>query len=222
MNEIWKPCPGFEGRYEVSSQGRVRGVDRYVRAPYGKTRFVPSQQIHLDLNKKRKYIAAALQIQNKKHTKSVHRLVALAFHPNPNNLPEVNHKDGVRTNNSESNLEWCTRPDNISHAQALGLIPIKKVKPPYEKPPVLNGLLPKTLALHAQGLTRKAISEQLGFSEGTIYKHLKGKSNGRHEVTPEVVQQMCALRLDGKTYAAIASAVNMPAMWVYRQLTALE
>jgi hypothetical protein len=167
-------------------------------------------------------------MENRKHTKSIHRLVALAFHPNPENLPQVNHKDGVRTNNSESNLEWCTRSDNIIHAQALGLIPIKRVKPTYEKPPVMNGLLPKALALHAQGLTRKAISEQLGFSEGTITKHLKGKPLStsrytiRHEITPALMQQMCALRLEGKTYAAIASEVNMPAMWVYRQLTALE
>jgi NUMOD4 motif/HNH endonuclease len=228
MNEIWKPCPGFEGLYEVSSQGRVRGVDRYVRGSYGTTRFVPSQQIHLDLNKKRKYIAAALQIQNKKHTKSVHRLIAKAFHPNPNNLPEVNHKDGVRTNNAESNLEWCTRLDNIHHAQAIGLTPTKRPKTQKEKPPVLRGLLPKALELHAQGLTRKAISKQLGFSEWTITKHLKGKPLStnrytvRHEVTPALMQQMCTLRLEGKTYAEIARTICKNRIWVYRHMTMLE
>jgi DNA-binding CsgD family transcriptional regulator len=161
MNEIWKPCPGFEGLYEVSSQGRVRGVDRYVRGSYGTTNFIAGRILSTPPRNKRSYPAASLQIQNKKHTKSVHRLVALAFHPNPNNLPEVNHKDGVKTNNKKSNLEWCTRLDNIHHAQTLGLMctPFKEY-------------IPQALALADQGLTRKEIGARLGFHEATVTIHI--------------------------------------------------
>jgi predicted transcriptional regulator len=189
---------------------------------------VPGQQLAVDNTRNRKYLGVSLQLEGRKFTKSIHRLVALAFHPNPNNLPQVNHKDGVRTNNAAPNLEWCTGTDNILHAQALGLIPIKKIKQPHEKPPVLRGLLPKALELHAQGLTRKAISQQLGFSEWTIYKYLKGKATSnnrytvRHEVTQELMQKMCSLRLEGKSYSAIAKVVGKGTCWVYRQLTALE
>ena len=58
----------------------------------------------------------------------VHRLIATAFIPNPNNLPEVNHKDGNKSNNSINNLEWCSRGDNVRHAYKTGLLATKPVR----------------------------------------------------------------------------------------------
>lgn len=59
------------------------------------------------------------------HTVRVHRLVAMAFIPNPNNYPEVNHIDGNKLNNKVSNLEWCTKQQNLAHARRTGLAPLR-------------------------------------------------------------------------------------------------
>lgn len=70
-----------------------------------------------------------MPLTNKEHIRKyflVHRLVAQAFIPNPNNLPQVNHIDGNKENNCITNLEWCTREDNIKHAYKIGLNPSRK------------------------------------------------------------------------------------------------
>lgn len=77
---------------------------------------------YLNPQKKGKgYLGVSLRIDGKTVQKYVHRLVAEKYLPNPNNLPEVNHKDGDITNNDVSNLEWCSRQDNVNHAVATGL-----------------------------------------------------------------------------------------------------
>lgn len=70
------------------------------------------------------YEYVTLRLNHKKRSFRVHRLVAEAFVPNPNNLPEVNHIDGNKTNNKSTNLEWCSHRDNIEHALNTGLIKI--------------------------------------------------------------------------------------------------
>lgn len=105
--ENWKPIEDYEGLYEVSDLGRVRNIkyDRFmtaVRVSHG-------------------YLAYRLHKQGKARSILAHRLVAAAFIPNPQNLPIVNHKDGIKQNNAVSNLEWCTQQENIAHAIREGL-----------------------------------------------------------------------------------------------------
>lgn len=104
--EIWKAVVGYEDRYEVSNKGRVKSLVK----GYPMLRKTP---VHKPLG----YCYLGLTDENAK-TKTVyaHRLVAEAFIPNPLNLEEVNHKDGVKTNNDLSNLEWVTHQQNIHHA----------------------------------------------------------------------------------------------------------
>ena len=103
MIEVWKDVPGFEGIYRVSNLGMVRSLDRVKkdgRRMYGRIR-----KPHRDSCG---YMLVQLYKDNEKKHYSIHRLVALAFIPNPDNLPQVNHKDEVRDHNTVDNLEWCT------------------------------------------------------------------------------------------------------------------
>lgn len=116
--EIWKEIAGYEGLYEVSSLGKVRTVDRYFINKRGyKEHVIPSELKHQN----KVYPFVGLWKSGKMKTRSVHRLVAIAFIPNPENKRCVNHKDGNKYNFSLSNLEWATSGENISHAFRTGL-----------------------------------------------------------------------------------------------------
>lgn len=107
--EQWKPIEGTDGKYEVSDFGRVRtngkrpGLLTLTKQPKG-------------------YLYAMIQLSNGKQKNCrVHRLVAEHFLPNPDNLEEINHKDGNKDNNHVGNLEWCTRSHNVKHSYDTGL-----------------------------------------------------------------------------------------------------
>ena len=110
IEEIWRPIEGYEGLYEVSSYGRVRSLDRYDN----RNCFRKGKVLSL-LKGEYGYIQVSLYYNRKMYKKYVHRLVAEAFLPNPDNLPEVNHKDEDKTNNNVDNLEWCGRKYNLSY-----------------------------------------------------------------------------------------------------------
>ena len=114
MNEIWKDIKGYEGWYQVSSQGRVRSLDRFINCTHNGKRKV-SGRVLVGSNGGRGYVLVILTKNSKQTYKYVHRLVAEAFIPNPNNLPQINHKDENKTNNCVDNLEWCDGLYNINY-----------------------------------------------------------------------------------------------------------
>ena len=110
--EIWKTIEGTGGIYEVSNTGKVRCTNYKMT---GKTKELTAGE------KAGGYLQLRVKIDGKLKTVVVHRLVAEAFIPNPENKPEVNHKDGNKKNNHIDNLEWATRSENIQHAVTAGL-----------------------------------------------------------------------------------------------------
>jgi len=103
MEEIWKEIVGYEGHYEVSNLGNVKSLK------YGKIRIL-SKRFNGD-----GYLCVMLYLNNKTKHFKVHRLVGVAFVPNPEDKPQINHKDGIRSNNVSSNLEWMTNSENAKH-----------------------------------------------------------------------------------------------------------
>lgn len=124
MTAAWKPIPGFEGRYEISSEGQVASVpfqQRYVLRNgkeafrTTKRRVVAQQMINSG------YYIVHLHLNNQRTAATVHRLVAKVFVPGAFEGADVNHKDAVKTNNRAENLEWVTRTANHIHAVYHGL-----------------------------------------------------------------------------------------------------
>lgn len=118
--EIWKDIPGYEGLYQVSSFGRVRGVERIVKSKNNSTKTILQKPLKISKYKiGYEYICLSkfgVRIKNK-----IHRIVASAFIENPLNKREVNHIDGNKSNNNVSNLEWATSSENQQHAYNTGL-----------------------------------------------------------------------------------------------------
>lgn len=115
--EIWKPMYGYEASHEISNLGNVRGLPRTTMRSNGKPLNLKGKLLkqHPD---QRGY----LLIKPNNKTERVHRLVAMTFMPNDDDSKtEVNHKDGIKTNNEISNLEWVTSKENKQHAIAHGL-----------------------------------------------------------------------------------------------------
>lgn len=112
--EEWKDIKGYEGSYQVSSYGRVRTKDRYLKASHGSRQFRKGQTIK-GSKMPNGYLCIGLWKNNKSRIRYIHRLVAEHFIPNTANFSEVNHKDEDKANNRVSNLEWCDHRYNINY-----------------------------------------------------------------------------------------------------------
>ena len=113
MREIWKPIEGYEGFYEVSNTGKVRSLDRVIVTETHLNGKLIKGKI-LKNNVTRNYNRVNLCVGNVRQKHRVARLVAIAFLPNPDNKPQVNHIDENTLNDSVENLEWCTSKENCN------------------------------------------------------------------------------------------------------------
>ncbi len=176
MEEIWKSVIGFEGLYEISNRGRLRSVDKYVshgRWPSSGLALKKGKIIKCFINEAG-YWRTSLRKDGKYYNKVIHRLVAESFIKNPNNYPEVNHKDLNTLNCWEDNLEWCTHPYNQAHAASHGRYC------PVKNPNVIRKLeFQDVFDIHRiamTGLSQGAIGDLFGISQSVVGCILRGES----------------------------------------------
>lgn len=155
--EIWKDVEGYEGLYQVSNLGRIRSLDRVV---------IVKGKIMSPINRNG-YSRIRLNKDGKGQNFAIHRLVASAFLPNPENLPEVNHKNEIKSDNNVENLEWCSTKYNCNYGT--------KVKRQVEK--ISKGVLQISMdgEILAEFKSAAEVERILGFRNSRINECCNGK-----------------------------------------------
>lgn len=115
---------GYEGLYQVSNLGRIKSLN-YNNQGY-------EQVLKIDVNKRNGYCHIRLYKEKSCSRFRIHRLVAQAFIPNPDNLPQVNHKNEIKTDNRVENLEWCTSKYNVNYGNRVNKFRLSKKKPIWQ------------------------------------------------------------------------------------------
>lgn len=169
MEEIWKDIEGYTGHYKVSNKGNVKSLKRIILRKDGswlpiKGKFLPQ----------RKNTSGYLQVSLYKNTKRkrffVQRLVAFAFIGRNENKPEVNHKDGKKENNNDSNLEWMTHKENMNHAIKSGL---KNLQSPCK---IVKKVADEIRELYKQGKSQTNLSKMFSLSVTSIWRIVHNKT----------------------------------------------
>lgn len=163
MEEVWKDIVGYEGLYQVSSQGKVISLPKMCGIRWDNGRILKP------FVNKDGYLVVTLSLNNKSKHFQVHRLVAEAFIPNPEQLPCVNHKDLCVNNNNVSNLEWCSWAYNNTYGGRAKKSAKKNLKPILQYD--LEGNFIKEWAGGSE------IKKELGYSPTHIYSCCTGKRN---------------------------------------------
>lgn len=173
MIEIWKSIEGFEGYYEVSNFGRVRSLDRHIIRHYkshDKLTTWKGRMMALHLRRDG-YPIVDLYKNHKRYGYAVHRLVAIAFVPNPYNRPEVDHINTIRTDARACNLRWVNRSENnknpITNKRMSEANKGRGAKPVSQ--------YDKTGNLIAEYPSIRAAAKATGFHVLTISNNVKGK-----------------------------------------------
>ena len=177
-NEVWLPVPCFEHGYMVSDLGRFMSIERIANEPIRNlVRVISQREIKPTLNRGR-YLYVTFFKDQKGHSKSAHRIVAAAFVPNPENKKEVNHINGIKTDNRAVNLEWVTASENAQHAIRTGLK--TKIAEANPSAKLTNAKVKEIRALYEAGGTSYAkLAKIYGVGDraiACIIKRIKWKS----------------------------------------------
>lgn len=173
MEEIWKDIKGYEGYYQISSFGRIRGKDRLVFHHFYSNEIKSNLKIYkgkiMSSSLVRGYNGITLHKNNISSTKRVCRLVAMVFIPNPENKPCVNHIDGNKLNDSFENLEWVTYVENMKHAFENDLVNNPKGADCKQSKKVINIKTNKVFD------TIKDAAKEMGISSSGLSRRFTGE-----------------------------------------------
>lgn len=169
MTEIWKDIQGYEGLYQVSSLGRVRSLDREIIYSNGHRRVHRGKILSFEITRNG-YVKYELSEKSVRKYPLGHILVAEAFLPNPDNLPQINHKNEIKTDNRVENLEWCTPKYNLEYNDRYHRFEHHSPHMSTRKPVILskNGVEYKFDSAKTAGA-------ELGLDNSAITKCCKGK-----------------------------------------------
>ena len=173
--EEWREIEMFDRGYLVSSFGRVKLNWSFTKT--GKKSFRNNEPIKQFLND-RNYLCIRIPTKKEKYgtnakTRTVHRMICTAFHPNPENKPQVNHKDGNPLNNHKDNLEWATPKENTEHAWENGLCKRKWELSEYQKDFIRENI---------SNLTSGEISEKINIPTSVIFLFLKKEKLNKERI----------------------------------------
>ena len=172
-HEIWKDVEGFEGLYQISNLGRVMSLPKEKKFPKtGQIQMFDKKILKLNkVGRDREYLRANLYKDSKGYGFYVHRLVALHFCDNHFEGAQVNHKDGIKSNNRAENLEWVTASENIKHAHENNLISKRTV---YKRIKLSEKDVEEIINLrNEKKLTYKELAELFNVGASTICRVMK-------------------------------------------------
>lgn len=169
--EIWVDIKGYEGLYRVSNLGRVVSLEKYYFCgTHGNQKNIVPEFLPKQFLTEKGYLYTRLKKSGSGKKLKIHRLVAEHFVYNPDNKPEVNHKDGNKINNHYSNLEWVTREENMRHASEMGLI-CQGAKS------VLSKLTEdQVLEIRSSGESTRTLAKKYGIGKSTMWLAKSGKT----------------------------------------------
>lgn len=168
MEEIWKSVKGFEGLYEVSNMGRIKSLHRVIMRSNGKKQSFQERILKGVISD---YYQVFLSKNGKSFKEYIHRIVATHFIPNPENKPQVNHKNSNRFDNRSENLEWVTVKENHTHALKFGYRAIGSNHPQAK---TIYQYTKDRVFVREWGCSVD-IKNELGFKQGNISSACLGK-----------------------------------------------
>lgn len=178
-NEIWKEIKGYEGIYSISSFGNVKRHERSVPSKNASRMVLKEKLLKIHTNH-RGYSYVVFGVNNKSQNYSIHRLIAEYFIPNPENKEQVNHINGIKSDNRIENLEWATRKENMVHARENNLFPSDHNRGIKHGKAILNPKKVREIReLKDNGKSYKQLADLYSVSMGCI-QLIMNRTNWKH------------------------------------------
>jgi NUMOD4 motif/HNH endonuclease len=217
QEEVWKDVTGYEGFYQVSNLANVRSLDRVetlYRPDIDKTVIRPrkGRLLKQKLTDKGYYsVHLRDKVNELESWPSVHRLVALSFIPNTDDKPTINHINGIKTDNSISNLEWATQQEQTVHAFETGLMFVRG-NTLYDE-----DFKEKVISYHKEtGQSYNKIAEHFKMSPRSVSRIVKGLWGDKRKPHKSLLSKARWLREQNFTLFSIAKITEMSISAIHR------